>query len=150
MVSNELVSLLAPGGSAGLLATELPWVTLVAVLMAGKCYWLVYYVSMLMVYHATLYHHGMPYVASWLLYVMSFISVCCLVANPDGSLRAKEPLSHVARIQTREVKWLLETQKKYGVFEVFEDNMCITIPCLSGHGGCRSTSGHLAVFIVKM
>ena len=53
MVANESVSLLfASLGSAGLLATELPWVTLVAVLMAGECYWLVYYVSMLMVYHA--------------------------------------------------------------------------------------------------
>ena len=117
MVSNELVSLLAPGGSAGLLATELPWVTLVAVLMAGKCYWLVYYVSMLMVYHATLYHHGMPYVASWLLYVMSFISVCCLVANLYGSLRAEQPLSHVARIQTRDLKRSLELNIYiYGVF----------------------------------
>ena len=116
MVGNESVSL-SSLGSAGLLATELPWVTLVAVLMAvlmaGKFYWIVYDVSMLMVYHAILYQHGMPHVASWLLYVMSFISVCCLVANLDGSLRAKETLSHVARIQTIELKWLLETQKKY-------------------------------------
>lgn len=116
MVANESVSLLfASLGSAGLLATELPWVTLVAVLMAvlmaSKFYWIVYDVSMLMVYHAILYQHGMPHVASWLLYVMSFISVCCLVANLDGSLRAKETLSHVARIQTIELKWLLETQK---------------------------------------